>query len=48
MMDKDVTLVLCLNETITLFVIEPFYATFRHFKNPFLLAVFPCEPVGLL
>lgn len=47
-MDEYVTLVLSLNETITLFVIEPLHATFRHFNNPFLLAVFPCEPVGLL
>jgi len=47
-MDKYVTLIFCFNETVTLFVIKPFNATFRHFKNPFLLAVFYCCPAGLL
>jgi hypothetical protein len=47
-MDKHVTLILCLDETITLLVIEPLHATFRHFLDPFLLAVFYCCAVGLL
>ncbi len=35
--DENVSLLLGLNETITLFVVEPFHAPFRHLPDPFCL-----------
>lgn len=46
MMDENITLILGLDETITLLVIEPLYTTFRHLKNPFMLTVTTFSRLG--
>jgi hypothetical protein len=47
--DKNVSLILGFNKTITLFVVEPFHAAFRHLSNSFpSLVLFPLLAVSLL
>jgi hypothetical protein len=47
--DENVSLILSFNETIALFVVEPFHSAFRHLSNSFpSLVLFPLLAVSLL